>query len=98
MLDDLGRSRIWREIDAEVADLETVIGDLVDGQYRSPSRVIAFNTSEGWSQDVSADVANEVRRPCDLLQRDLPFFLQPFTDRHQGRYRDYQLSLLIRLV
>ena len=98
VLDDLGRSRIWRETDAETADLETVIVDLLDGQYKNPSRVVGFNTSEGWSQDVSADVAKELRRRCDLQQRDVPFFLHAFTDRHEGRFRDYQLSLPIRLV
>jgi hypothetical protein len=98
VLDDLGRSRVWRETDAETADLETVIVDLLDGQYKNPSRVVGFNTSEGWSQDVSADVANELRRRCDLQQRDVPFFLQDFTDRHEGHYRDYQLPLPIRLV
>jgi hypothetical protein len=98
VLDDLGRGLIWREADSETADLETVIVDLLDGQYKNPSRVVGFNTAEGWSQDVSADVANELRRRCDLQQRDVPFFLQNFTDRHEGRYRDYQLPLPIRLV
>jgi hypothetical protein len=43
--------------------------------------VVAFNTAEHWSQDVSADVAQELRRRCDLLQSDIPFFLQDFVDR-----------------
>ena len=98
VLDDLGRGRIWRETDAESTDLETVIGDLLDGQYKNPSRVVGFNSSEGWSQDVSADVANELRRRCDLQQRDVLFFLHDSPDRHEGRYRDYQLPLPIRLV
>jgi hypothetical protein len=96
VLDDLGRSRIWRESDAESTDLETVIVDLLDGQYKNPSRVVGG--SESWSQDVSAEVANELRRRCDLQQHDVPFFLQGFTDRYEGRYRDYQLPLPIRLV
>jgi hypothetical protein len=98
VLDDLGRSRIWRETDAETTDLETVIVDLLDGQYKSPNRIVGFNTAEGWSQDVSADVAHELRLRCDLQQRDVPFFLQDFTDRYEGRYHDYQLPLPIRLV
>jgi hypothetical protein len=47
---------------------------------------------------VSADVAQELRRRCDLQQRDIPFFLQDFVDRYEGRYRDIQLPLPIRLV
>jgi hypothetical protein len=39
-------------------------------------RVVAFNTAEKWSQDVSADVAHEFPQRCDLQLRDIPFFLQ----------------------
>ena len=99
VLDDLGRrGRIWSEADAETIDLETVISDLLAGQYKDPVRIIGFNTAEGWSQDVSADVALELRHRCDLQQRDVPFFLQDFVDRYEGRYHDIQLPLPIRLV
>ena len=100
VLDDLGRyGRVWREADAEATDLETVITDLLTGQYKNPVRVVSFNTSERWSQDVSADVAHELRHRCDLLQmRDVPFSLQDFVDRHEGCYSDIQLPLPMRLV
>jgi hypothetical protein len=99
VLDDLGRNgRVWREVDAEVTDLETVITDLLTGLYKSPVRVIAFNTAEGWSQDVSADLAQELRHRCDLQQRDIPFHLHDFCDRYEGRYHDVQLPLPMRLV
>jgi hypothetical protein len=99
VLDNLGRhGRVWREADAETTDLETVIADLLGGQYTTPVRVVSFNTGERWSEDVSKDVAQELRRRCDLQQRDVPFFLQDFVDRHEGRYRDIQLPLPIRLV
>jgi hypothetical protein len=99
VLDDLGRTgRIWPEADAEHTDLETVILDLLEGQYKNPVRVIGFNTAERWSEDVSTDVALELRRRCDLQQRDIPFYLQDFVDRHEGRYRDIQLPLPIRMV
>jgi hypothetical protein len=99
VMDDLGRlGRVWREADDRAAELEAVILDLLAGQYRSPIRVVSFNTAEHWSQDVSADVAQELRRRCDLQQRDIPFFLQDFVDRYEGRYPDIQLPLPIRLV
>jgi hypothetical protein len=99
VMDDLGRlGRVWREADVEAAELEAVILDLLSGQYRNPVRVVAFNTAEQWSQDVSADIAQELRRRCDLQQRDIPFFLQDFVDRYEGRYHDIQLPLPIRLV
>ena len=51
VLDDLGRTgRIWPEADAEKTDLETVIADLLNGQYKNPVRVVGFNTAERWSE------------------------------------------------
>ena len=97
--DDFGEhGSAWRETDCDAADLETVIQDLLSGEYSNPIRVIAFNTAEGWSEDVSADVAHELRRRCDLQMRDIPAGLQDFTDRYEGRYRDVQLPLPMRLA
>jgi hypothetical protein len=97
--DDLGQTgRIWPEADFETTDLETITADLLTGQYKNPIRVVAFNTAEGWSQDVSSEIAHELRLRCDQQQRDVPFFLQDFVDRYEGRYHDYQLPLPIRLV
>ena len=90
-----GLGRAWREADYETTDLETVIQDLLAGQYSHPVRVIALNCAERWSEDVSEDVARELRRRCDLQARDIPFYLQYFTDRSEGRYHDVQLPLPI---
>jgi hypothetical protein len=96
--DDFGKpGRAWVEANYDTTDLETVIQDLLTGQYSSPIRVIAFNTAERRSEDVSEDVAHELRRRCDRQMRDVPFFLQDFTDRSEGRYRDVQLCLPMRL-
>jgi hypothetical protein len=82
---DFGRKgRAHRETDVEAADLETVIVNLLDGQYSNPIRVVAFNTFEGWSQDVSADIAQEVRRRCDRQLRDVPSSIPDFVQRHDG--------------
>ena len=99
VVDDLGRSgRVYRETDVETADLETVILDLLEGQYKNPVRVVAFNTAEKWSHDASTDVAYELRQRCDLRLRDVPFFLQEFVDHYAGHYRDVQLPLPMRLA
>src|SRR4051812_187805 len=85
--DDFGQiGRAWREADYDATDLETVIQDLLTGQYRSPIRVrvVAFNTAERWSEDVSEDVARELRRRCDLQLRDVPSSIQDFVERHEG--------------
>ena len=52
----------WRETAEEGADRETLIRDLMDEQYSSPVRIVAFNTADGWSRDVTMDIADEVRR------------------------------------
>jgi hypothetical protein len=88
----------YREIDVGRADLEAVILDMLNGQYSDPVRIVGFNTAEGWSRDVSADVAQEVRYRCDLQMRDVPFYLENFVERHEGRYHDVQLPLPMRLV
>jgi len=63
VLDQFGRvGCCWRETDAEGADRETLIRDLVEGQYSRPVRIVAFNTAEGWSRDVTKDIADELRR------------------------------------
>lgn len=96
VLDDFGRSgQAYRETDVETADLETTITDLLDGQYRNPVRVVAFNTAEKWSQDVSEDIAQEIRRRCDLQFTDLPSTIQDFVERHEGHHRR---QLTLRLV
>src|SRR6201996_3839521 len=97
-LDDFGPAgRAYRETDADRADLEAVIMGMLEGEFRNPVRVVSFNTTDGWSQDVSADVAHELRQRCDLQLRDVPFYLHEFVERYEGRFHDVQLPLPIRL-
>jgi hypothetical protein len=85
VVDNLGRfGRVWREAEFEETDYETVILDLLEGQYKNPIGVFTFNTIEGWSQDVSQGVARELRRRCDLQLRDVPSSIQDFVQRHDG--------------
>ena len=82
VVDDFGRNgRIFREADIEATDLDTVVADLLDGQYKNPLRVVALNTAEGWSQDVSSEIAQELRRRCELQMRDVPSSIQDFVER-----------------
>jgi hypothetical protein len=91
--DNFGRlSRTWREADYEATDLETVIQGLLTGQYGNPIRVVALNTAARWSEDVSEDVARELRRRCDLQMRELPSAISDFVERHEDRDRR-QLTL-----
>jgi len=82
LLDDDGRlGRAWRETSEERTDRETVITDLVDGQYSDPARVVAFNTAERWSRDVSEELADEIARRCGMDGFDVPPSLEGFVDR-----------------
>jgi hypothetical protein len=93
--EDFGRQgRAWREADYEGTDLETVIQDMLSGQYNNPIRVIAFNTAERWSEDVSEDVALEIRRRCDLQMREIPSPIQDFVEGHEGTRRQLTLRLV----
>jgi hypothetical protein len=95
VLDDFGDlGRCWRETDVEATDLETVVTDMLDGQCNSPVRVIGFNTAEGWSRDVSSDVAAELRRRCDLQLRQVPENIQEFVERHESSIDRSQLRLV----
>jgi hypothetical protein len=96
VMDDLGRhGRAWREADPETTDLETVITDLMECQYSKPVRVVAFNTAEGWSRDVSEDIAHELRRRSDLQLTELPECIQGFVSRFEV---DDRRQLTLRLV
>jgi hypothetical protein len=72
-----------------------VLQDLMSGQYSNPIRVIAFNTAERWSEDVSEDVAHELRSRCDLQMCDLPSSISDFVERHEDHvFRQLTLRLV----
>jgi hypothetical protein len=63
VLDDFGRlGRAWRETDEAGTSRATLVRNLLEGQYENPVRVVVFNTAEGWSRDVTVDIADELRR------------------------------------
>jgi hypothetical protein len=77
VLDDFGKlGRAYPETDPERADLETVISDLISGQFNNPVRVAAFNTAEHWAEDASEDIAREILRRLDLAGDELPSSLE----------------------
>ena len=73
MLDHFGRlGSAYRETDEEQADVENVINNMLHGEYNNPKRVVAFNTAEEWSSDVSEDVAWEVLKRASAQGLPLP--------------------------
>jgi hypothetical protein len=69
--------RAWRETDEDDTDYETLIRHLLEGQCNNPVRVVAFNTDEGWSRDVS----DELRERC-AQRGEVPDFLLDFLEAH----------------
>lgn len=92
VVDDFGKhGRAWRETDVETTNLEMVITDMLDGQYNRPVRVVGFNTAEGWARDVSDDVADEIRRRCDLQMTEVPPSLEEFIEQRRADRRQLRL-------
>ena len=54
---------------------------ILDGQYEDPVRIVAFNTAEGWSRDVTEDIADELQEYCADLD-EIPVYLRDFLERH----------------
>ena len=96
VLDEFGeRGRSWRDADEDRTDRESVIADLLKGQYSNPVRIVAFNTAENWSRDVSEDIADELSRRLALEGIDItPSALERFLDRHGGRPAQLPLPLV----
>jgi len=61
--------------------IQSVVEDLLDGQYNNPVRVIGFNAAERTSRDVTSDVARELRQCCVEQNREPPEFLYDFLSR-----------------
>jgi hypothetical protein len=97
VLDDFGErlGRAWREAGEERTDRASVIGDLIEGQYIGPVRVVAFNTAEGWSRDVSEEIADEVMQRYSVRGDDISARLEEFLERHRSR-KPVQLPLPLR--
>jgi hypothetical protein len=79
------------ETAAERADLETVVADLLSGQFNDPVRVVAFNTLEHWLQDVSREIAVEIEARCDIEGTPVPGHIEDFVARHTAPARQFAL-------
>ena len=97
VLDDFGGrlGRAWPETDEKHTDRETLITDLMTGQYSNPVRVVAFNTAEGWSRDMSEEIADELMRWYAERDKEVPPSLEGFIDRHRTAVSE-QLPLPLR--
>jgi hypothetical protein len=86
VLDDFGPlGRAWREADESGTHRATLVRNLLEGQYENPVRIVAFNTAEGWSRDVTWDIADELRRryvEFDEVPASVVRFVEAAAHRH----------------
>jgi len=55
--------------------------NILSGQHSHPIRVITFNTAEGWSRDVTEDIANAVLSTAQRERRSISIAAQEFLVR-----------------
>jgi hypothetical protein len=84
VLDDFGGKlgRAWRETADNRTDRETVIADLMDGQFSDPVRVVVFNTRSDHARDVSREFAGAILTEHHSKGLEIPAFLESFIERH----------------
>jgi hypothetical protein len=80
VVDRLVTGAVDRESEIERADVESVISDLLSGQFNDPVRVMAFNTLEHWAKDVSQEIAAEIVSRCDIDGLPVPEYLKDFIE------------------
>ncbi|WP_027574017.1 hypothetical protein [Bradyrhizobium sp. WSM1743] len=62
VVEEFAGRRAWCETAEEDTGRATLMRRLMDGLYEHPTRIVAFNTTEGWSRDVTVEIADELRR------------------------------------
>lgn len=86
VVDDLGRhGRAFVKADVNQIDLETILQNVASGQYANPVRIVAFNRSEGWSRDVTQDVALELLARAQWDYTSLSTAGQAFVEFQTGK-------------
>jgi hypothetical protein len=89
-----GLGNDYRETEVERADLETIIADLMSGQFNDPIRVVAFNTlSIGGrtSQNISP---SKFKTHCDIEGTTVPEHIRDFVTSYAGPDRQPTLRLV----
>jgi hypothetical protein len=96
VLDDFDAKYGWAWTETDVADTDraTLIRQLLEGQYSAPVRVVAFNTAEGWSRDVTEDIANDLQDAWSR-QAEIPEPIEEFIREHATKKLARQLSFPI---
>ena len=94
VVDRFSGGSVYRGTEIERSDLETIISDLMTGQFNDPVRVVAFNTLEHWVEDVSNDVAREIQARSDIAGEPVPEHVRDFVDTYAAPARQLTLRLI----
>jgi hypothetical protein len=94
VIDRFRGDTVYRETEVERADLETIISDLMSGQFNDPTRIVAFNTLEHWSEDVSEYIAFEIQTRCDIEGTAVPEHIRDFVASFTGPAHQLTLRLV----
>ncbi|WP_244464146.1 hypothetical protein [Bradyrhizobium japonicum] len=100
VLEDFGARAgcAWRESDQADTDLETVLQNLLSGQYAYPVRIVSFNPVEGASRDATSEVADALAQPAADTDAEVSSALQDFIAANATRRFDMQLALPLPAV
>ncbi|MBR0914413.1 hypothetical protein AB7008_36990 [Bradyrhizobium sp. 521_C7_N1_3] len=100
VLEDFGARAgcAWHETDEADTDLETILQNLVSGQYAYPVRIVSFNPVEGWSRDATSEVADALAQRAADTDAEVSSALQAFIAANATRRFDMQLALPLRGV
>ena len=77
VLCDFGKNgHAFVETDPTHADRNTIICNLIAGEYERPLSVVAFNLAEGWACDVSESVAKAIKKAGSSLTAGTRAFVE----------------------
>jgi hypothetical protein len=73
-----GAGCAWRKTDEADTDRETVLQDILSGQYAYPLRIVCFNAIEGWSRNATSDIADALAERAANTDAEITPALQDF--------------------
>src|SRR6478752_4429737 len=85
----------WRETDEQDTDRDTIIRDLLSGQYAYPVRIVVFNAIEGHARDATSEIA-DVLADAAADNTEITPALQAFVEANATRPFALQLALPLK--
>ncbi|MGY3468897.1 hypothetical protein ACVW0I_005768 [Bradyrhizobium sp. LM6.11] len=81
--------------DEQDTDRDTIVRDLLSGQYTYPVRIVAFNAVEGHARDATSEIADALAKAAAENGEITPA-LQAFIEANATRPFGLQLALPLR--